>query len=147
MFEFTHHPEAQEKLHQEVTKGLADIDPNNLNDYYEAIMNSAKFPYLEAVLKETLRKYPIVPRLERRLDADDYELGGIKLERDTLIEVSAVAVHYDENNYPDPHSFNPDRFLPENKANINPYAYVPFGIGPRNCGKFLFYHDNIFELF
>ena len=131
MFEFTHHPEVQEKLYKEVTKKLSDLDPKDLDKYYETITND--IPYLDAVLKETLRKYPIVPRLERRLDADSYELGGIKLDRDTIVEVSTIALHYDEKNYTNPFKYDPDRFLPENKHNLNPYAYVPFGIGPRNC--------------
>ena len=102
-----------------------------MEKYFETIIN--EIPYLDAVLKETLRKYPVLPRLERRLSADDYDLGGVQLERDTLVEISTVAVHYDEKNYENPLKYDPERFMPENKKNLNPYAYLPFGIGPRNC--------------
>ena len=85
------------------------------------------------MIKETLRKYPIVPRLERRLGAENYQLGNAKLRKNDLVEVSSVAVHYDERYYPDPYRYDPERFMPENKHNLNPYAYTPFGTGPRNC--------------
>ena len=131
LFEFTKYPETQEKLYHEIKEKLEHADKSDLTKYYEIIIND--IPYLDAALKETLRKYPVLPRLERRLAADDYELGGIKLERDDIVEISSVAVHYDERNYPDPQRFDPERFMPENKANLDPYAFIPFGIGPRNC--------------
>ncbi len=39
----------------------------------------------------------------------------------------------DSKYYPDPLVFNPERFGPDAKANRNPYTYLPFGQGPRNC--------------
>ena len=131
LFIFCHHPEVQEKLYHEVNEKLKDLDPTDLNKYYETITNN--IPYLDAVLKETLRMYPFIPRLERRVDADNYKLGDVVLERDTLVEVPAIAVHYDEEYYENPHEYDPERFMPENKHKLNPYAYLPFGIGPRNC--------------
>jgi len=133
LFELANHPEVQEKLFNEISSKLDGVDCSDLDKYYETICENK---YLDCCIKETLRKYPPAPRLERRLDADDYSLGGVKLERDTLVEISVIAVHYDEKNYANPTKFDPDRFMPENKANINPYAYLPFGTGPRNCGKF-----------
>ena len=47
-------------------------------------------------------------------------------------------LHHDERFWPDPERFDPMRFAPENKRNIKPMAYAPFGEGPRNCiGVFL----------
>lgn len=54
------------------------------------------------------------------------------------------SLHMDPKYYPNPDVFDPDRFSDENKHKINPFAFTPFGAGPRNCiGKIL----NFFILF
>ncbi|KAF5889817.1 cytochrome P450 3A30-like [Clarias magur] len=47
--------------------------------------------------------------------------------------VPTYALHRDPEFWPDPETFNPDRFTQENKESIDQYAYMPFGLGPRNC--------------
>ena len=131
IFLLARNPEVQERLYDEVCENLADVDPNNLDKYYETI--NTKISYLDAVIKETLRLYPPVTRLERRLNIDEYKLGGIQLQRDHLVEISTIAVHYDPDNFSNPKQYSPERFLPENKHKLAPYSYIPFGDGPRNC--------------
>jgi cytochrome P450 family 6 len=44
-----------------------------------------------------------------------------------------MGIHYDEEYYPEPEKFDPERFSDENKKTRHNYAFMPFGEGPRNC--------------
>lgn len=57
----------------------------------------------------------------------------VYLKEGDLISLPAYAIHRDPNYYLEPDRFDPERFSDENKPNINPYAYLTFGVGPRNC--------------
>lgn len=91
-------------------------------------------PLLEATINETLRKYPPLIRLERTA-AQEYCLEGtsplITLAKGMVVEISIYAVHHCAKNYPEPEKFDPERFMPENKAKIKPYTFIPFGAGKR----------------
>ena len=131
VYELAMNPEVQERLHAEIVELEKEYDPDNMNVHFEAILNQA--PYLEAIVKETLRKYPPLVRIERRVTSDKVTLGGIPLDKDVLIEIPTIAVHRDPDYYPEPDRFNPERFMPENKHLLVPYTYLHFGDGPRNC--------------
>lgn len=62
----------------------------------------------------------------------------IKIEPGQAIGIPIHAVHMNENYFPNPQKFDPERFSDENKHKIKPGTYMPFGVGPRNCiGKLL----------
>lgn len=42
-------------------------------------------------------------------------------------------VQMDPKYWPEPHKYNPDRFLDANKNKITPFTFMPFGVGPRGC--------------
>lgn len=50
-----------------------------------------------------------------------------------LLSIPVYGIHRDEQYYPNPDKFDPERFSDENKDNIVPYTFLPFGAGPRNC--------------
>lgn len=131
MHEMAINEQCQERLLEEVRAATADIDNETSEEFFEVV--TTKIPYLDAVMKETLRKYPAVTRLERRAAKDGIKVGGIELHKDQLVEISTYATHMDPEYYPDPERWDPERFMPENKHRLVPYTFIPFGDGPRNC--------------
>lgn len=78
--------------------------------------------------------YPPLPMLHR-VCTENYTLpeAGITFYKGQHIHIPVYGLHYDPDYFPDPERFNPDRFSEENKANIKPFTYMPFGEGPRLC--------------
>jgi len=125
--ELAKHPDMQEKFIQEIDKILGQYEGQVV---YEAV---ASMTYLDMIVSEVLRMYPPGARVERRCDVDEYNLNGIKLKKGCLFTVPLYSLHHNPEFYPDPEKFDPDRFSSENKKLRNPYTYMPFGVGPRNC--------------
>ena len=104
------------------------------------LLFSLYFTYLLSVplFTETLRKYPIVPFLERNC-CIDYVLPAatgtstIKLSVGTGVYIPVLGIHYEPKYFPEPEKFDPDRFTEENKRSRPNYTYLPFGEGPRMC--------------
>ena len=121
------HPDIQQRLQSELINAM---DPNHEIDYDKL----HALPYLDACISETLRLFPPVIRLERECNTS-LKLGdsGIKIEKGHVVEILVYAMHHNEDYFPNPEKFSPDRFLPENRHLILPYTYMPFGNGPRNC--------------
>jgi cytochrome P450 family 4 len=59
--------------------------------------------------------------------------GGYKLPAGVSVALMIYGMHHSPLVYPDPDSFKPERFLPENSVGRHPYAFIPFSAGPRNC--------------
>jgi cytochrome P450 family 6 len=102
-------------------------------------------------ITETLRKYPIVPFLDRTCTTDwkipdSFGHSNVTLPRGTATYVPVYGIHHDPQYYPDPQRFDPERFTPENMKERHPFTYLPFGAGPRIClGEFHEYTQGIFQ--
>ncbi|KAJ8729802.1 hypothetical protein PYW07_016840 [Mythimna separata] len=134
LYELALSPDVQEKLAQEIKE--TDVKNGGKFDF-NSIQN---MPYLDMVVSELLRLWPPGIGLDR-ICTKDYNLGrpNDKAEKDFIIRkgtgvmIPAIAFHRDPEFYPNPDKFDPERFSEENKHNIPMFAYMPFGIGPRNC--------------
>ncbi|ODN00188.1 Cytochrome P450 4c3 [Orchesella cincta] len=89
--------------------------------------------YLECCIKETLRIYPSVPFFMRRMDQDCVLDEHRTIPKGSTVIISAYILHRQEDVFPDPEKFDPERFFVENAAGRHPYSYIPFSAGPRNC--------------
>ncbi|CAD1475349.1 unnamed protein product [Heterotrigona itama] len=125
--------DVQERVQQEIDETLEN---NNGELTYDA-MHEMK--YLDAVISETLRLYPIAPSIDR-MCVKDFELPParpgdkpftVKAGMNIWIPVSGI--HQDPKYYENPLKFDPDRFYENNRTIANSGAYMPFGLGPRMC--------------
>jgi cytochrome P450 len=121
------HPEALERVQAEVDQALGTNPPA----YTDPL------PYLDQVIKETLRLYPPI-HLGSRIAAADLEFQGYIIPAHTRVLYSIYLSHRHKAYWTEPDKFDPDRFTPENNRAREPYVYLPFGGGARNCVGFAF---------
>lgn len=126
-FLLAQHPEQQQRLRQELKELILRHDTFT----YQAIMDAS---YLDACISESLRLYPPAHFTERQC-TKQYRLPGtdVVVPRNTMVFVPIWSLHHDPRYWSQPSAFLPDRFLPENRDKVVSAAYLPFGLGPRNC--------------
>ncbi|CAG4966692.1 unnamed protein product [Colias eurytheme] len=93
----------------------------------------AEMKYLDCIIKETLRLYPSVAMISRHIREDLTLPSGFTVPGNTTVNIHIYDLHRRADLYPEPEKFIPERFLPENSEKRNPYAFIPFSAGPRNC--------------
>ncbi|RRT37149.1 hypothetical protein B296_00045655 [Ensete ventricosum] len=95
-----------------------------------------KLPYLQAVIKETLRLRMAIPLLVPHMNLHDAKLGGYDIPAESKILVNAWWLANNPAHWKNPEEFRPERFLEEEakvEANGNDFRYLPFGVGRRSC--------------
>ena len=90
------------------------------------------FPVLRAVIEEAMRLYPPAAILTREAIGEDW-LAGVKIPAGTIVAVSPFVLHRHRTLWRDPDGFDPGRFLGARREEIDRFAYIPFGAGPRVC--------------
>ncbi|KAF2901039.1 hypothetical protein ILUMI_05146 [Ignelater luminosus] len=121
------HQDIQEKVVEELKEVLGDADEHPT---YQKLQ---ELKYLEMAIKESLRMYPSVPFISRVTSEDVQTHTGYTIPAGTYVNIPIYDLHHNPKYYPDPHKFDPYRFLPENAQKRHPFSYLPFSAGPRNC--------------
>ncbi|XP_069807837.1 1,25-dihydroxyvitamin D(3) 24-hydroxylase, mitochondrial [Dendropsophus ebraccatus] len=124
IFNISRHPNIQKKLYHEIQSIVSPERAPTADD----IRNMS---YLKACLKESMRISPSVPFTTRTLDKETV-LGEYVLPKGTVLTINSHVLGSNEECFDDWKEFRPERWL-QDKNTINPFAYVPFGIGKRMC--------------
>merc|ERR1711892_1052709 len=123
-------PAVLAKCLDEVDHVFGDSDrPASIDD-----LNNLK--YVDACIKEALRKYPSVPIFARELDEDQaVKIDGTDyfLRKGSFFVFPDYFLHRDQKHWPNPEQFMPERFLDGNADRRYAYSYTPFSAGSRNC--------------
>ncbi|XP_049905415.1 sterol 26-hydroxylase, mitochondrial [Epinephelus moara] len=128
LYNLAKEPEIQEQLYQEVISVCPGDKVPNSDDI-------AQMQYLKAIIRETLRLYPVVPGNARVTVENEIVVGDHLFPKKTLFHLCHYAVSYDGSIFPNPHAFLPQRWLrgSEEKSRQHPFGSVPFGFGIRAC--------------
>ncbi|PHU07967.1 CytochromeA4 [Capsicum chinense] len=121
------HPHWQDQARDEVIKVCGSSAIPSKDDL-------VKLKMLSMILNESLRLYPPIVATIRRAKAD-VDLGGCKIPLGTEVLIPILAIHHDQAIWGnDANEFNPSRFSEGvARAAKHPLAYVPFGLGVRQC--------------
>ncbi|XP_041254814.1 thromboxane-A synthase isoform X2 [Onychostruthus taczanowskii] len=118
-------PQCQEKV-------LREVDEFSAKHMVPDYQNVQELPYLDMVIAETLRMYPPAFRFTREAAKDCVVLGQ-HIPAGAVIETAVGHLHHNPEFWPEPEKFIPERFTEEAKKERHPFAYLPFGAGPRGC--------------
>ena len=117
-------PECERKMHDEIRCVLGDREPS-----FEDL---PQLRYTEMVLAESMRLYPPAWGVGRKA-IEACEIGGYELPPGGIVIMSPYVMHRDPRWFPEPDSFDPERWTPEARDARPKFSYFPFGGGSRLC--------------
>jgi cytochrome P450 len=91
-----------------------------------------KLPYTLAIFKEAMRLYPPAYMVGRKA-LEDVAIGDHIVKKGSIVAVNIIGLHRRDDLWPDPETFDPERFLGDREKQLPRCAYMPFGAGPRVC--------------
>lgn len=135
-------PDIQSKLYNEISDVKKSLGDKKIT--YEILQ---KMTYMDMVVSETLRRWSLSPASDRVVNKpyilEDGRGKKIQLNTGDGIWISTAGLHSDPKYFPNPRSFDPERFSQENIHKIITGTYMPFGYGPRNCVSNIIYNFHI----
>lgn len=141
-FYITRHPAVLSRLTAEIRSLKVE------NDICAANVTEARMPYLRACIDETLRIAPPVPaHIPREVLPGGAVIDGTFYPAGTVVGVSAYALHHNEEYFPEPFTFSPERWIVDPASSVSSesverarLAFCPFSVGIRGCmGKNMAY--------
>jgi len=119
-------PDLYSRLKKEVDELLPNKRPPNIDDFN-------RLSYTTACIKESLRLHPPVTMVPKRC-TKSIILKNHKIPKETIFWINIKAIHKDPEYWPDPLTFNPDRFYDPNLSkHIKTLTFIPFSFGTRRC--------------
>lgn len=128
-------PAAQAKLREEARAILAEHNITKDEEVYFTFEDLSKMKYAHAVIKESMRMFPVAPGIPREAIVDD-EFNGLRIPKGTMVSVNSTYIHRSPDFYDEPEKFIPERWLDPDRSPSkvqSPFAYLPFGTGARSC--------------
>lgn len=122
------HPDVLARLQGEIDQALAGRTPT--------FADLPQLPYARMVFQEALRLYPPVAWLPRTAIADDV-IDGYRIPAGATVVLPIYIIQQHPTFWPDAADFRPERFAPTDTTGTastqHPFAWLPFGAGPRLC--------------
>lgn len=120
------HPQVQQTVYRQILKNLGERHVPTATDV-------PKVPLVRALLKETLRLFPVLPG-NGRVTQEDLVVGGYLIPKGTQLALCHYATSYEDENFPRAKEFRPERWLRKGDLDrVDNFGSIPFGHGVRSC--------------
>ncbi|KAH9998122.1 cytochrome P450 [Russula compacta] len=128
------YPEIQARAHAELDKVIG-------RDYWPSAEDEQRLPYVRAIIKEMERIHSPFWMAQPHFSTEDFVYNGMYIPKNTTLILNCYEIHHNEEKYPDPFTFNPDRFLGDTLTcaessklpNAMDRDHWAFGAGRRIC--------------
>ncbi|XP_076171325.1 putative cytochrome P450 305a1 isoform X1 [Ptiloglossa arizonensis] len=134
-------------VHQDIQQKVQkEIDSVISTDRIPDLTDKPNMPYVEAVITESLRRWPVFPLVGPRRVLHDTKLDEYTIPKDSTVLMNIYTVNMDPEVYPDPNTFRPERHIKEDGFNPD-VDILTFGKGKRRCPGNVLAKSALFLLF
>ncbi|KAL5579578.1 hypothetical protein UlMin_012020 [Ulmus minor] len=117
-----------------VKKATEELDRVIGRDKWVEEKDIINLPYVDAIVKETMRLHPVVPMLVPRFSREDTQIVGYDIPKGTRVLVNIWTIGRDPSLWDQPNEFFPERFVGKNiDVKGQDFELLPFGSGRRMC--------------